>query len=116
MDASFNRAFLGFQTSEDFYRWSASLHVMDQIRDIPVLLVNARDDPMIPWRVVQDIMDNHSKANRNAIGVITQHGGHLGFYEGSCFARNRVSWVDRVSILHARSVVQIRSGDYTDRV
>ena len=89
---------------------------MDQIRDFPILLVNARDDPVISWRVVEDIMSNHSKVNSNSIGVITQHGGHLGFFEGSCFARNRVSWVDRVSILHARSVIQIRSGDYTDRL
>ena len=89
---------------------------MDNIRDFPVLLVNARDDPMIPWREVQGIISNHSMVNRNAIGVVTQHGGHLAFFEGSCFARNRVSWVDKVSILHAQSVALVVSGDLTDRV
>ena len=116
LDAAFTRTLLGFKTVEELYRWACCYYFMDQIRDIPLLLVNTRDDPIVPWRVVENILNNYSMVNRNAIGVVTQHGGHLGFFEGSCFARNRVSWADRVSVLHARSIVQVVSGDFTDRV
>ncbi|KAI6651469.1 hypothetical protein LOD99_5077 [Oopsacas minuta] len=111
IDACFCRAYLGFQTREDFYNWSSSLLVMDQIKDLPVLLVNARDDPVIPWRVVEEIMSDHSRVNSKAIGIITQHGGHLGFYEGSCCARKRVSWVDKLAIFSSKSSILITHTD-----
>ena len=89
---------------------------MDQITDLPVLLANSRDDPLIPWWVIEEIVTNHCRVNDKAISIITKHGGHLGYYEGYCCARKRVSWMDKVSIRHAKSVVQMKSGDYTDRV
>ena len=80
---------------------------MDQITDFPVLLINAKDDPVIPYRIVENIMTNHSRINNKAIGLMPQHGGHLAFFEGYCCAKQRVSWVDKVSVLHARSLASI---------
>lgn len=84
---------------------------MDQITDFPVLLINAKDDPVIPWRFVENIMTNHSRINNKAIGLIPEHGGHLAFFEGCCCAKQRVSWLDKVSVLHARSIASTQSAD-----
>lgn len=116
LDTNFTRPFLGFKTVEDLYRWACCIYVMDQIKDFPLLLVNAGDDPLIPSSAVENVLNAHSRLNNRAIGLITQHGGHLGFYEGNFCARRRISWMDKVSVLHARSIAQIESADYTDRV
>ena len=34
--------------------------------------------------------------NKNCLFVVTEYGGHLGFFEGGYFRPNRVSWIDRV--------------------
>ena len=116
LDTNFTRPLLGFKTVEDLYHWACCVYVMDQIRDFPMLLVNAKDDPLIPSSAVENRLNTHSRLNNKAIGLITQHGAHLGFYEGFFCSRQRITWMDKVSVLHARSIAQIQSADYTDRL
>ena len=106
LDLSFNCPLLGFKNLEDFYDWNSSYSYMDQINDLPILLVNPKNDHLIlDWLVVEDILGDYCrKINKNAIGAMPEYGGHLGFYQGSSFVPQRISWLDEVSIQHAKSV------------
>ena len=81
---------------------------MDRIKNFPLLLVNARDDPLVPWWTVEEIVDNYCKTNACAVGVLTRFGGHLGFYEGALSCES-LTWLDRLSIQHAKAIVQLKS-------
>lgn len=52
------------------------------------------DDPLVPpllWEPVR-----HLAANNSRFGfVMTKHGGHLGFLEGTSLTPNSVTWLDR---------------------
>ena len=106
LDVSFSCPLLGFKNLEDFYNWTSSYSYMDQIVDLPVLLVNTKNDHLVDWLIVEAIIEDYCKrTNENAIGVMPEYGGHLGFFQGSFFAPQRISWLDEVSIQHAKSIV-----------
>ncbi len=65
----------GFGTAENYYRLASSRHLLRDIR-VPTLLIQARDDPMIPFEPFQD-----SSINRNPFLrlLATEKGGHTGF-------------------------------------
>ena len=101
---------LGFKTLEELHDWSSSHSYMGQINSLPLLLVNARDDPLVPWWVAEEILEEYCRTvNDNAVGVMSEYGGHLGFYQESYFLPPRVSWLDEVSIQHAKSLVQLET-------
>ncbi len=68
------RAF-GFGDAANYYRTQSSLRFLPSIR-VPALLVQAMDDPMIPFEIFNG-QEVHS--NPNLTLVATRHGGHLGF-------------------------------------
>jgi len=76
-----------------FYQENSSSPYLDKIR-IPLLLLNAEDDPLIPEEHYK-----HSKrvveANENALFVVSPFGGHLGFFEGGILFANQATWLDR---------------------
>ena len=110
LDSSFTLPLLGFKSLGDLYDWTSSYFFMDQIKSLPVLLVNARNDPLVPWWGAEDILRDYCRSiNDNALGVMSQYGGHLGFYQSSYFLPPRVTWLDEVSIQHAKSLVQLEA-------
>ena len=110
LDETFMLPLLGFQSLGDLYRWSSSHSYMGQITDLSVLLVNARNDPLVPWWIAGELAREYClTANANAVGVMSEYGGHLGFYQGSYFVPPRLSWLDEVSIAHAKSLVQLET-------
>ncbi|EJW75861.1 hypothetical protein WUBG_13231, partial [Wuchereria bancrofti] len=67
------------------------------------VFVNALDDPLIPpclWHPVREL----AATNGHFGFVLTKHGGHLGFLEGSSIAPNSVTWLDRFIVELANSV------------
>ena len=106
LDLSFNCPLLGFKNLDDFYYWNSSYSYMDQIKDLPILLVNSKNDYIVRWRVVKDMIEDYcERINENAIGVMSEYGGHLGFFLGSFCVPQRISWLDEVSIQHVKSVL-----------
>jgi predicted alpha/beta-fold hydrolase len=80
--------FFGFGTAANYYATQSSNQYLDKIR-IPTLLIQAKDDPLIPF----EIFDHSAiRQNRNITLVAVDHGGHLGFVS----KRNPRFWVDRV--------------------
>lgn len=65
----------GFGSADNYYATQSANQYLDRIR-IPTLLVQAKDDPLIPFAVY-----NHPAfaTNPNLRLIAVDHGGHLGF-------------------------------------
>ena len=69
----------GFKNAEDYYIRSSSATVLPEIQ-VPVVFLNAQDDPVVPWRAVEgDWLDS----NPHVRLVWTREGGHVGFVDQS---------------------------------
>ena len=94
LDTEFTIKLLNESDINYFYQENSSSPFLDKVH-IPVLLLNAEDDPMIP--------EEHHKyskrlieVNDNALFVVSPFGGHLGFFEGGYVLANRLTWMDRM--------------------
>ena len=68
----------GFAGAEDYYRKSSSNRFVPSVR-VPTLLLHTRDDPFLPPAALPlSAID----ANPFFTLVLTDHGGHVGFFEG----------------------------------
>jgi len=77
----------GFQGARHYYETQSAIGYLTKIR-VPTLLIQAKDDTFIPYR----IYESAAVHSNPAVHVhITDHGGHLGFVAK---APNRL-WVDR---------------------
>lgn len=63
-----------FATVDEYYRWSSSDHVVENI-EIPFLAINAKDDPVVK------LCPMDGKGNPNVVMVLTGRGGHLGWFQ-----------------------------------
>ena len=75
-DDSITAPYFGFGDAERYYATQSSQHVLERIA-VPVLMIQAQDDPLIPYPVYE----RQSAFQRNPYLrlVATQHGGHVGF-------------------------------------
>ena len=46
-DESYSRRVLGFSSVDDMYRWTSCVKLLYQIKELPILITNALDDPLI---------------------------------------------------------------------
>ncbi|KHN87139.1 Abhydrolase domain-containing protein 2-A [Toxocara canis] len=96
LDESYNRRVLGFSSVADFYKACSCLPHLQEI-SVPTVFINAMDDPLIPkplWKRVRDL----AAVNPRFGFIMTKHGGHLGFLEGTSIAPNSVTWLDRLIV------------------
>lgn len=94
LDEYYSRRVHGFKTVEEFYDSCSCLSRIPNIK-IPMIFINALDDPLIPeplWRPVQELCRN---PNNDHVFLLLKHGGHLGFLEGGALKPNSTSWLDR---------------------
>ncbi|EGR30500.1 hypothetical protein IMG5_130510 [Ichthyophthirius multifiliis] len=68
----------GYKTADQYYRNISSIHAIDKIK-IPVLFLQSKDDPILNYRTIpyDEVMHTH-----NLIMVVTNTGGHVGWFEG----------------------------------
>ncbi|HZO53973.1 MAG TPA: alpha/beta fold hydrolase [Bryobacteraceae bacterium] len=85
-DDLFTGPAFGFTGAEHYYSTQSAIRFLNQIR-VPTLVVQAQDDPMIPFEVFSHPAFEN---NPNLTLAATQHGGHLGFLS----ARAPRIWVD----------------------
>jgi predicted alpha/beta-fold hydrolase len=80
----------GFETREAYYLGSNPMEVARDV-DVPVLVINAADDPVCVERNVHHHLDDMQQRSRMTL-ALTRRGGHCGF-----FARpgGTDSWADR---------------------
>ncbi|HEX6063966.1 MAG TPA: alpha/beta fold hydrolase [Longimicrobiales bacterium] len=69
----------GFAHADDYYEQSSSAQYLPRIRT-RTLLLHAQDDPFLPADAIP-----YSNISRNPVltGIISQHGGHVGFIHGT---------------------------------
>lgn len=86
-DDAFTSVAHGFIDAADYYYRSSSIRVLHRI-GVPTLLLSARDDPFHPRELLDDVA---RIAARNPFLhlEVTEHGGHVGFVEGSRPGRSR---------------------------
>ncbi|MGA2186157.1 MAG: alpha/beta fold hydrolase [Bryobacteraceae bacterium] len=89
-DDVFTAPAFGFGTADNYYATQSSAGFLERIR-IPALLVQAKDDPLIPFAV----FDHPAFATNSFLRLVApDRGGHVGF-----IARGQHRfWVDRVIV------------------
>ncbi|HUF90068.1 MAG TPA: alpha/beta fold hydrolase [Gemmatimonadota bacterium] len=78
----------GFADADDYYARASSLPYLDRIR-VPTLLVNARDDPFEPGRLLEEA---RKRASDRVEFAFTRRGGHVGWVVGPPWAAR--SWAE----------------------
>ena len=74
-DHRFTAQAFGFGTADNYYATQSSNQFLDRIR-VPTLVVQAKDDPLIPFAVYDHPAFS---TNPNLRLLAVEHGGHLGF-------------------------------------
>lgn len=87
-DDAFVAPYFGFGSADNYYATQSSIRFLPSIR-VPTLLVQAKDDPMIPFEI---FADERVRGNPCIEVLPVEHGGHLGFIADS----EPRFWVDRV--------------------
>jgi hypothetical protein len=72
---------LGFATVEDYYAASSPLPFLPKL-DVPVLMVYAADDPLFDPAIIPELTAI-DRENPHFNLVLTQHGGHVGYYSSA---------------------------------
>ncbi len=74
-DDTYTAPAFGFGTADNYYATQSAQRFLGRIR-VPTLLVQAKDDPLIPF----EIYDQPALASNPCLQLIApEHGGHLGF-------------------------------------
>jgi predicted alpha/beta-fold hydrolase len=82
---------IGFAGADDYYRRAMALSFLPEIA-VPTLVVQARDDPWIPFAPYRDFAWT---AHPRLLPLFTRHGGHAGFHG----LGSPVAWHDRCMAL-----------------
>ncbi|XP_037803868.1 phospholipase ABHD3-like isoform X2 [Penaeus monodon] len=77
-DSRFTAMQFGFRDAEDYYKTSSLHEKLDDIR-VPLLCLNAADDPFQP---MEGVPVEAAKRSSHVALVVTARGGHIGFMEG----------------------------------
>jgi len=79
----------GFKDAEDYYTQTRCDRLLKHV-SVPTLIINARNDPLIPARLIPD----QSEVSDHVTMEISDNGGHLGFVWGR-WPWTAKFWVDK---------------------
>ncbi|XP_071788506.1 monoacylglycerol lipase ABHD2-like [Asterias amurensis] len=112
LDEHLTHKMIRSRSCEDFYKECSCASHIKKIH-LPMLLLNAGDDHLIPKR--HNLTPHeYAKEAPNALYVLTKHGGHLGFFEGGLLVPNTVSWMDKAVISYTNAVIETRKLSQAD--
>ena len=78
----------GFGTADNYYATQSSNQFLSRIQ-IPTLLIQAKDDPLIPFEIFES--SGHTR-NPNITLIASEHGGHLGFISSESRGSGWIGW------------------------
>ncbi|KAG0716672.1 Abhydrolase domain-containing protein 2 [Chionoecetes opilio] len=90
------RRIFGFRSVEELYRNDSSANYLANV-SVPIVLINARDDPLVHPDML-NIPQAFVKTHKNSLYIETEHGGHLGYYDGGYILPRAVTWLDRTVV------------------
>ncbi|XP_041355828.1 monoacylglycerol lipase ABHD2-like isoform X2 [Gigantopelta aegis] len=105
LDENFSSQRAGFSNHVDYYTWASCRHVMNNI-DIPMFVLNAEDDPLVP-SVLQETAKRYAATHDKCIFAVTKHGGHLGHFEGGIMTPAPITWLDRAVLQFADAITMM---------
>ncbi|XP_067653028.1 monoacylglycerol lipase ABHD2-like [Haliotis asinina] len=103
LDEAYSCKRLGFKCLDDYYRSCSSGNYLNNVT-IPMFILNALDDPLVPPSI-HSIPRKFAESHDNCIFVVTRHGGHLGYFEGGYFTPSPITWIDRAVLEFADAMV-----------
>uniref|UniRef100_A0A8C8J2I9 Monoacylglycerol lipase ABHD2 n=1 Tax=Oncorhynchus tshawytscha TaxID=74940 RepID=A0A8C8J2I9_ONCTS len=102
IDDNIMRKFHGHDTLKEYYEKESCVHYIHNI-NVPLLLVNSSDDPLV-HRSLLTIPRTLAEKKPNVIFALTLHGGHLGFFEGAVLFPQPLTWMDKVIVGYANAI------------
>ena len=90
-DDRFTIIVAGYGSVEEYYNAASCAQVLDRV-SVPLLCINALDDPLCPPHAIP--MDK-LKANPNILLACSKFGGHVAWLEHS-WSWHKLTWMDRV--------------------
>ncbi|KAM9854020.1 monoacylglycerol lipase ABHD2-like [Aulostomus maculatus] len=102
IDDSIMRKFHGYSSLKDYYEKESCVHYIHKVT-VPLLLLNSSDDPLVHQSLLT-IPRMLSEKMPNVIFALTQHGGHLGFFEGAVLFPQPLTWMDKVLVEYADAI------------
>ncbi|XP_041651347.1 monoacylglycerol lipase ABHD2 isoform X2 [Cheilinus undulatus] len=104
IDDSIMRKFHGYTSLKEYYESESCVHHIHKVT-VPLLLVNSSDDPLVHQSLLA-IPRTLAEKMSNVIFVLTQHGGHLGFFEGAVLFPQPLTWMDKVIVEYTDAICQ----------
>ncbi|MEQ2191117.1 hypothetical protein XENOCAPTIV_021288 [Xenoophorus captivus] len=106
----------GHSSLKEYYEKESCVHYIHNV-DVPLLLVNSADDPLvhdsllaIPRTLAENsnvlVLCRPTAKKPNVIFALTLHGGHLGFFEGDVLFPQPLTWMDKVIVGFANTMCQ----------
>ncbi|KAL5963332.1 Protein ABHD1 [Taenia solium] len=69
----------GYKSVDEYYADASPATKIDRVR-IPILCLNAADDPFVPFRTLP--LEVVNETGSRVVLALTRHGGHIGFLAG----------------------------------
>ncbi|XP_029951913.1 monoacylglycerol lipase ABHD2 [Salarias fasciatus] len=102
IDDSIMRKFHGYSSLNEYYEKESCVHYIHKIT-VPLLLVNSLDDPLVHPSLLA-VPRSLTEKMPNVMFALTQHGGHMGFFEGAVLLPQRLSWMDKAIVEYADAI------------
>uniref|UniRef100_G1Q645 Monoacylglycerol lipase ABHD2 n=1 Tax=Myotis lucifugus TaxID=59463 RepID=G1Q645_MYOLU len=104
IDDNVMRKFHGYNSLKEYYEEESCMRYLHRIY-VPLMLVNAADDPLVHESLLS-IPKSLSEKRENVMFVLPLHGGHLGFFEGSMLLPEPLTWMDKLVVEYANAICQ----------
>uniref|UniRef100_A0A3Q3X2E5 Monoacylglycerol lipase ABHD2 n=1 Tax=Mola mola TaxID=94237 RepID=A0A3Q3X2E5_MOLML len=102
IDDSVMRKFHGYSSLKEYYEKDSCAHYIHNVA-VPLLLVNSSDDPLV-HRSLLAVPRTLAEKMPNVMFVLTQHGGHMGFFEGAVLLPHPLTWMDKVIVEYVDAI------------
>ncbi|XP_013119645.1 monoacylglycerol lipase ABHD2-B isoform X2 [Oreochromis niloticus] len=102
IDDSIMRKFHGYDSLREYYEKESCVHYIHKIT-VPLLLLNSLDDPLVHPSLLA-VARTLAEKMPNVIFALTQHGGHMGFFEGAVLFPQPLTWMDKVIVEYTNAV------------
>eukprot|EP01116_Phalansterium_solitarium_P017333 TRINITY_DN4241_c0_g2_i3.p1 TRINITY_DN4241_c0_g2~~TRINITY_DN4241_c0_g2_i3.p1 ORF type:complete len:156 (-),score=50.77 TRINITY_DN4241_c0_g2_i3:232-699(-) len=106
-DEFVTRRLFGYATVEDYYSDASSDRLLHNV-GVPLLLLSALDDPIIPAAAIPY---DAPERNPNVLLVTTNSGGHVAFMTDNNLLHFRKSLMDDVAMQYFTAVAQLQESD-----
>ncbi|XP_075413959.1 monoacylglycerol lipase ABHD2 [Tenrec ecaudatus] len=104
IDDNVMRKFHGYNSLKEYYEEESCMRYLHRIY-VPLMLVNAADDPLVHESLLT-IPKSLSEKRENVMFVLPLHGGHLGFFEGAVLFPEPLTWMDKLVVQYADAICQ----------